>query len=89
MHINPHTGVEAEAELLSALTTFFGRVGLTPDDVGLKVSSRKVLGAVLERYGVPPENFAQVSELLRLQPFDAVQVGPAPTNHQQHPQPTA
>lgn len=53
-------GVEAEAELLSALTTFFSRVGLTPADVGLKVSSRKVLGAVLERYGVPPDNFAQV-----------------------------
>jgi hypothetical protein len=61
-HNSPNTGVEAEAELLSALTTFFSRVGLTPADVGLKVSSRKVLGAVLERYGVPPENFAQVRE---------------------------
>lgn len=53
-------GVEAEAELLSAVTTFFSRVGLTSADVGLKVSSRKVLAAVLERFQVPQENFAQV-----------------------------
>ena len=32
-------GVEAEAELLAAMITFFQRVGLGPQDVGLKVSS--------------------------------------------------
>jgi hypothetical protein len=53
-------GVEAEAELLAAITSFFSRVGLSSGDVGIKVSSRKVLAAVLERYQVPPENFAQV-----------------------------
>lgn len=31
-------GVEAEAELLAAMITFFQRVGLGPQDVGLKVS---------------------------------------------------
>jgi len=30
-------GIEAEAELLSAITTFFKRVGITSADVGLKV----------------------------------------------------
>jgi histidyl-tRNA synthetase len=55
-------GVEAEAELLAAITSFFSRVGLTAADVGIKVSSRKVLAAVLDRFEVPPENFAQVSE---------------------------
>jgi histidyl-tRNA synthetase len=53
-------GVEAEAELLAAITTFFARLGITSNDVGIKVSSRKVLQAVLERFGVPPENFAPV-----------------------------
>mgnify|MGYP000539547502 CR=1 FL=1 len=53
-------GVEAEAELLAAITTFFKRLGITSNDVGIKVSSRKVLQAVLERFGVPPENFAPV-----------------------------
>jgi histidyl-tRNA synthetase len=60
-------GVEAEAELLSAVTTFFSRVGLTSADVGLKVSSRKVLAAVLERFEVPPENFAQVRHVTGLE----------------------
>uniref|UniRef100_A0A7S0X107 histidine--tRNA ligase n=1 Tax=Chlamydomonas leiostraca TaxID=1034604 RepID=A0A7S0X107_9CHLO len=53
-------GVEAEAELLAAITLFFQRVGLTSQDVGIKVSSRKVLQAVLERYGVPADMFARV-----------------------------
>ena len=29
-------GVEAEAELLAAMITFFRRVGLGPQDVGIK-----------------------------------------------------
>lgn len=53
-------GVEAEAELLSAIATFFTRLGLTAADVGIKVSSRKVLQAVLTRYGVPPQDFGPV-----------------------------
>eukprot|EP00878_Enallax_costatus_P021966 GHUV01023283.1.p1 GENE.GHUV01023283.1~~GHUV01023283.1.p1 ORF type:complete len:507 (+),score=184.07 GHUV01023283.1:290-1810(+) len=53
-------GIEAEAELLAAITTFFTRVGLSSADVGIKVSSRKVLAAVLDRYNVPRDNFAQV-----------------------------
>ena len=35
-------GVEAEAELLAAITLFFERVGITSKEVGIKVSSRKV-----------------------------------------------
>lgn len=31
-------GVEAEAELLGAIVAFFERVGLTPEDVGIKAS---------------------------------------------------
>jgi histidyl-tRNA synthetase len=36
-------GVEAEAELLAAIVTFFSRVGLSKEDVGIKVSNRKVV----------------------------------------------
>ena len=53
-------GVEAEAELLAAITTFFAKIGITSDDVGIKVSSRKVLQAVLSRFDVSEENFAPV-----------------------------
>ena len=52
-------GVEAEAELLAAITTFFARLGITSEDVGIKVSSRKVLQAVLARFDVPEESFAR------------------------------
>jgi hypothetical protein len=40
-------GVEAEAELLAAITTFFARVGLGPGDVGIKVGWGGAGGAVL------------------------------------------
>ncbi|GAQ86789.1 Histidyl-tRNA synthetase [Klebsormidium nitens] len=53
-------GVEAEAELLSAIVTFFSRLGLTAKDVGFRVSSRKLLQDVLGRYSIPSESFASV-----------------------------
>lgn len=53
-------GVEAEAELLAALTLLFERLGLSAKDVGIKVSNRKVLQSVLAKQGVPPELFAKV-----------------------------
>ncbi|KAH9626704.1 hypothetical protein KSS87_021603 [Heliosperma pusillum] len=52
--------VMAEAELLSAIITFFKRIGITAADVGFKVSSRKVLQDVLRSYNVPEDLFASV-----------------------------
>jgi len=49
--------VAAEAELLSAIVSFFKRVGLTSKDIGIKVNSRKVLQGVLESLGVKEEKF--------------------------------
>ena len=58
-------GVTAEAELLAAVASFFSRLGLTEDDVGIRVSSRGVLHAVLtEKLGVPDEHFAAVCVLV-------------------------
>ena len=56
--------VTAEAELLSAITMLMRRLGLTSKDVGIKVSSRKVLQSVLLPLGVTPENFAPVCVLV-------------------------
>ncbi len=53
-------GVEAEAEILAAITQFFSSVGLTSKDVGIKVSSRKVLQQVLESVGVDEDRFGPV-----------------------------
>ena len=52
--------MEAEAEILAAITTFFLRLGITSSDVGIKISSRKVLQAVLSCYDVSDESFAPV-----------------------------
>jgi histidyl-tRNA synthetase len=57
-------GPTAEAELLAAITTFFARLGLTSKDVGIKVSSRKVLAGVLASIGVTDESFEAVCVLV-------------------------
>lgn len=50
--------VSAEAELLSAITTFFENVGFTAKDIVIKVSSRKVLQTILESFGITGDKFA-------------------------------
>jgi len=57
-------GVDAEAELLASVVAFFKRLGLSEKDVGIKVSSRKVLQAVLAKYGVSDEQFAPVAVIV-------------------------
>jgi len=70
------SGQQAEAELVSAMVTFFRNVGLTSDDVGIKVNSRLVIGEVLTELGIPPEKFAATCVLvdkLEKVPVDAIQ----------------
>eukprot|EP01126_Amoeba_proteus_P061008 TRINITY_DN8141_c0_g4_i9.p1 TRINITY_DN8141_c0_g4~~TRINITY_DN8141_c0_g4_i9.p1 ORF type:complete len:410 (-),score=93.92 TRINITY_DN8141_c0_g4_i9:287-1438(-) len=52
--------VAAEAELLSAIVTFFKRVGITSKEVGIKINSREVLHEVLTPLGVSDAQFAPV-----------------------------
>jgi len=69
-------GIEAEAELLSAMVTFFKNVGLSSEDVGIKVNSRGVISEVLSELGVPEEKFAGTCVLvdkLEKVPLDAIQ----------------
>lgn len=69
-------GIEADAELLSTLTHFFRSVGLTEDDLVIKVSSRKVLEEVLGSLGIEGEEFAKtciiVDKMVKL-PEDVIQ----------------
>jgi len=70
------SGEEADAELLSAMVFFFKQVGLTSEDVGIKVNSRLVIGEVLTELGIPPEKFAATCVLvdkLEKVPLDAIQ----------------
>jgi histidyl-tRNA synthetase len=69
-------GEEADAELLSAMVHFFKKVGLTSQDVGIKVNSRLVIAEVLTELGIPPEKFAATCVLvdkLDKVPLDAIQ----------------
>jgi histidyl-tRNA synthetase len=54
-------GIAAEAELLAAIVLFLERLGLTSKDVVIKVSSRKVLQAILEQFNVSEDNVGPVS----------------------------
>ena len=51
--------ISADAELISILVTFFEGVGLTPKDLVIKISSRKVLEEVLGSLGISGENFSK------------------------------
>lgn len=52
--------VRAEAELLQAIVLLFERIGITSSDVGIRVSSRKVLQAALNMYSIPDHLFTEV-----------------------------
>jgi histidyl-tRNA synthetase len=49
--------VSAEAELLAAIVEFFRAVDLSPREVGIKVSSRKILQTVMDQLGVTKDQF--------------------------------
>ena len=51
--------ISADAELISVLVTFFRSVGLTEEDLVIKISSRKVLEEVLGSLGLKGDIFAK------------------------------
>tara|TARA_B100000029_G_scaffold119650_1_gene113000 strand:- start:1489 stop:2745 length:1257 start_codon:yes stop_codon:yes gene_type:complete len=51
--------ISADAELFSVLVTFFESVGLTENEIVIRVSSRKVLEEVLGSLGIEGDSFAQ------------------------------
>ena len=51
--------ISADAELISVLVTFFRGVGLTEEDLVIKMSSRKVLEEVLGSLGIQGDIFAK------------------------------
>ena len=53
-------GIVAEVELLTAVATFFKRLGVGPDIVGIRVNSRKVLDVAITKAGVPRDKFERV-----------------------------
>ena len=51
--------LSADAELISVIVTFFEELGLTSDDIVIRISSRKVLEEVLGSLGVEGDLFAK------------------------------
>ena len=58
------SNITAEVELLCIVSTLFNRLGLTAEDIEIKVSNRKILEAVLEDAGVPEQQFPEVCVLV-------------------------
>ncbi len=56
--------VLADAEVIAVAVAFLKQVGLSSDDVVMKISSRKLATAVLASIGVPPEKCADAFQLI-------------------------
>lgn len=68
-------GVEAEAELLSAIVTSFKDMGITSKDVGIKVNSRRILNGLMTAVGIPEDKWVETCILvdkLEKVPVDAL-----------------
>ena len=56
--------VLADAEVIFTTVDYLREIGLTPNDIKVKISSRKLLAAVLKRIGVPEEKLNPLYTLL-------------------------
>lgn len=56
--------VEAEAELLSACVDSLKAMGLSSSDVGIKISSRKLLQTLMQKHGIADEDSTAVCMLI-------------------------
>jgi histidyl-tRNA synthetase len=54
----------ADADVIATTVDYLQEVGLTPDDIRVKISSRKLLSAVLKKIGVPEEKLNPLYALL-------------------------
>jgi len=54
----------ADAEIIFTTVDYLRNVGLTPKDIKVRISSRKLLAAVLKSYGVPDEKLASLYVVL-------------------------
>lgn len=57
-------GVEAEAELLSAIVASMKDMGITSADVGIKINSRKILTGLMVQLGIPEDKWAATCVLI-------------------------
>ncbi|KAJ1436624.1 hypothetical protein B484DRAFT_325004, partial [Ochromonadaceae sp. CCMP2298] len=58
------SGVEAEAELISAIVASFQAMGVTEQDVGIKINSRKILNALMASFSIPEDKWVAACVLV-------------------------
>lgn len=58
------SGIEAEAELLSAAITSFQQMGITSQDVGIKINSRKLVTSLMTSLAIPEDKWAATCVLV-------------------------
>jgi len=56
--------ITAEVELLAAIVAFFKRLRITSKDIGIKINSRKVMGSIMEAFGISKDGFAPVCVII-------------------------
>jgi histidyl-tRNA synthetase len=69
-------GVEAEAELLSAIVLSFQQMGLSAKDVGIKINSRRILNDLMKKVGISQDKWIPccvVVDKLEKVPLEALQ----------------
>ncbi|MHC4581951.1 MAG: ATP phosphoribosyltransferase regulatory subunit, partial [Planctomycetota bacterium] len=54
----------ADAEIIFTTVDYLRSVGLTPNDIKVRISSRKLLAAVLKSYGIPDEKLESLYAIL-------------------------
>jgi len=65
----------AEIELLAAMAFFFKRIGLTPDKVKIKVSSRNVLAKILKKLQISDELYSKIYMIIdKLDKLDNIDI---------------
>lgn len=55
---------KSEVEMFLLITTFLKRIGLTADDVVIKVSNRMIIQKVLHKLGISNENFIKTCNII-------------------------
>lgn len=62
--IDLQQNIRYEAELISLIVTFFKDIGLSSQDIQIRISSRKVIGNTLDKYSINEDNQLLIFNIL-------------------------
>lgn len=56
--------INAEAELISCLVTLLEKMDLTADEIVIKISDRRILPKIFDKFGIPEDKYVKVSSII-------------------------